>query len=219
VNGVPAELLGDPGTGQAVRQAAAAAGGQPQPGADGGQPLVHRQDGGACLVVQAGDRTEVEDHGAHRAAAVQHPADDRVGQPAALAALQRSGHGQAGELRADLPRGGPGLEPAGDDRGGPCRPLAHYTRLAALDLCPRIRVNAIAPGSIATSALDIVASNDELREEMEKATPIRRLGEPDEIAAAAVYLASPAGAYLTGKVIEVDGGITFPNLDLPIPDL
>src|ERR1700752_3936181 len=97
--------------------------------------------------------------------------------------------------------------------------LAHYTRLAALDLCPRIRVNAIAPGSIATSALDIVASNDELREPMEKATPIRRLGEPDEIAAAAVYLASPAGAYLTGKVIEVDGGITFPNLDLPIPDL
>jgi len=97
--------------------------------------------------------------------------------------------------------------------------LAHYTRLAALDLCPRIRVNAIAPGSIATSALDIVASNDELREPMEKVTPMRRLGEPDEIAAAAVYLASPAGAYLTGKVIEVDGGITFPNLDLPIPDL
>jgi 7-alpha-hydroxysteroid dehydrogenase len=97
--------------------------------------------------------------------------------------------------------------------------LAHYTRLAALDLCPRIRVNAIAPGSIATSALDIVASNDELRAPMEKATPMRRLGEPDEIAAAAVYLASPAGAYLTGKVLEVDGGITFPNLDLPIPDL
>jgi 7-alpha-hydroxysteroid dehydrogenase len=97
--------------------------------------------------------------------------------------------------------------------------LAHYTRLAALDLCPRIRVNAIAPGSIATSALDIVASNDEFRVPMEKATPLRRLGDPDEIAAAAVYLASPAGAYLTGKVIEVDGGITFPNLDLPIPDL
>ncbi len=41
--------------------------------------------------------------------------------------------------------------------------LAHYTRLTALDLCPRIRVNAIAPGSILTSALDVVASNDELR--------------------------------------------------------
>ena len=57
--------------------------------------------------------------------------------------------------------------------------LAHYTRLAALDLCPRIRVNAIAPGSILTSALEIVASNDELRTPMEKATPMRRLGDPE----------------------------------------
>lgn len=97
--------------------------------------------------------------------------------------------------------------------------LAHYTRLAALDLCPRIRVNAIAPGSILTSALDVVASNDSLREPMEKVTPMRRLGDPADIAAAAVYLASPAGGYLTGKTLEVDGGLTYPNLDLPIPDL
>jgi 7-alpha-hydroxysteroid dehydrogenase len=97
--------------------------------------------------------------------------------------------------------------------------LAHYTRLAALDLCPKIRVNAIAPGSILTSALDVVASNDELREPMERVTPMRRLGDPSDIAAAAVYLASPAGSYLTGKTLEVDGGITFPNLDLPLPDL
>ena len=97
--------------------------------------------------------------------------------------------------------------------------LAHYTRLAALDLCPRIRVNAIAPGSILTSALDIVASNDDLRTQLEKATPMRRLGEPAEIAAAALYLASPAGAYLTGKTLEVDGGLIMPNLELPIPDL
>lgn len=97
--------------------------------------------------------------------------------------------------------------------------LAHYTRLAALDLCPRIRVNAIAPGSILTSALDVVAGNDELRTQLEKATPMRRLGEPADIAAAAVYLASPAGAYLTGKTLEVDGGLIMPNLDLPIPDM
>ncbi len=97
--------------------------------------------------------------------------------------------------------------------------LAHYTRLSALDLCPRIRVNAIAPGSILTSALDVVASNEALRDPMEKATPMRRLGDPTDIAAAAVYLASPAASYLTGKTLEVDGGLTFPNLDLPIPDL
>jgi 7-alpha-hydroxysteroid dehydrogenase len=97
--------------------------------------------------------------------------------------------------------------------------LAHYTRLAALDLCPRIRVNAIAPGSILTSALDVVAGNDELRTQLEKGTPMRRLGEPADIAAAALYLASPAGAFLTGKTLEVDGGLIMPNLELPIPDL
>lgn len=97
--------------------------------------------------------------------------------------------------------------------------LAHYTRLAALDLCPRVRVNAIAPGSILTSALEVVAANDELRAPMEQATPLRRLGDPVDIAAAAMYLASPAGSFLTGKTLEVDGGLTFPNLDLPIPDL
>ncbi len=97
--------------------------------------------------------------------------------------------------------------------------LAHYTRSAALDLCPRIRVNAIAPGSILTSALDVVASNDDLRKPMEKVTPMRRLGDPVDIAAAAVYLASPAGSFLTGKTLEVDGGLTFPNLDIPVPDL
>jgi 7-alpha-hydroxysteroid dehydrogenase len=97
--------------------------------------------------------------------------------------------------------------------------LAHYTRLASLDLAPRIRINAIAPGSILTSALDVVASNEALRTPMEQATPLRRLGDPLDIAAAAVYLSSPAGSFLTGKTLEVDGGITFPNLDLSIPDL
>ncbi len=91
--------------------------------------------------------------------------------------------------------------------------------MTALDLCPRIRVNAIAPGSILTSALDVVANNDELRKPMEQATPLRRLGDPLDIAAAAVYLASPAGGFLTGKTLEVDGGLTFPNLTIPVPDL
>jgi 7-alpha-hydroxysteroid dehydrogenase len=97
--------------------------------------------------------------------------------------------------------------------------LAHYTRLAAMDLSPRVRINAIAPGSILTSALEVLASNDAMRTPMEQATPLRRLGDPLDIAAAAVYLASPAGSYLTGKTLEVDGGIITPNLDLPIPDL
>jgi 7-alpha-hydroxysteroid dehydrogenase len=97
--------------------------------------------------------------------------------------------------------------------------LSHYTRLAAADLAPRIRVNAIAVGAAATSALEIVVTDDTLRGQMERATPLGRIGDPEEIAATVVFLASPAGGYITGKVLEVDGGIERPNLDLGIPDL
>ena len=97
--------------------------------------------------------------------------------------------------------------------------LAHYTRLAAADLAPRIRVNAIAVGAAATSALDIVLAEETLRRRLEEETPLRRIGDPQDVAAAVVFLASPASAYLTGKVLELDGGIQQPNLDLGIPDL
>lgn len=97
--------------------------------------------------------------------------------------------------------------------------LAHYTRLAARDLAPRIRVNAIAVGSIATSALELVLDDDGLRTTMESVTPLRRIGEPEEIASTVLFLASPAGGYVTGKVVEVDGGLEQPNLDLGFPDL
>src|SRR5664279_2697021 len=97
--------------------------------------------------------------------------------------------------------------------------LAHYTRLAAADLSLRIRVNAIAVGSVATSALDIVMGNEEIRTQMEKATPLGRIGSAEDVAAAVVYLCSPAGSYVTGKILEIDGGLGRPNLDLPVPDL
>ena len=97
--------------------------------------------------------------------------------------------------------------------------LSHYTRLAAADLAPRIRVNAIAVGAAATSALDIVISDDTLRTRMERATPLGRIGDPEDVAAAVVFLASPAFGYITGKILEVDGGIDTPNLDLGIPDV
>jgi 7-alpha-hydroxysteroid dehydrogenase len=97
--------------------------------------------------------------------------------------------------------------------------LDQYTRLAAQDLAPRIRVNAVAVGSTATSALDIVLTNDELRIAMEEATPLRRIGDPQEIAAAIVFLASPAGSYITGRILEVDGGLQTANLDFGLPDL
>jgi 7-alpha-hydroxysteroid dehydrogenase len=97
--------------------------------------------------------------------------------------------------------------------------FAHYTRLAAADLAPRVRVNAVAAGSVATSALEIVTSDEGLRTQMEQKTPLGRIADPEEIAAAVLFLASPAGSFVTGRVLEVDGGTDQPTLDLGLPDL
>jgi 7-alpha-hydroxysteroid dehydrogenase len=97
--------------------------------------------------------------------------------------------------------------------------LSHMTRLLAMDLAPKVRVNGIAVGSVATSALDIVLQSEELHREMVDWTPLKRLGDPEDIAITALWLASPAGSFVTGKVVEVDGGIEFPNLGLGLPDL
>jgi 7-alpha-hydroxysteroid dehydrogenase len=64
-----------------------------------------------------------------------------------------------------------------------------------------------------------VLQSDELRTTMEQSTPMRRLGHTDDIATAVLFLATPAGGYVTGKVLDVDGGIEMPNLDFGMPDL
>lgn len=97
--------------------------------------------------------------------------------------------------------------------------LSHLTRLMAEDCAPRIRVNAIGVGSTATSALDMVLSDDALRTTMEQNTPLRRLGQPLDIALGVLYLCSPAGSYITGKILDIDGGLTAPNLALGLADL
>lgn len=97
--------------------------------------------------------------------------------------------------------------------------LSHYTRLAARDLAPRVRVNAIGVGSVATSALELVLDDEATRTTMEQSTPLQRIGDVTDIAATVLFLASDAGAYLTGKVVEADGGLDQPNLELGFPDL
>jgi 7-alpha-hydroxysteroid dehydrogenase len=97
--------------------------------------------------------------------------------------------------------------------------LSHMTRLMAADLAPKIRVNGIAVGSIATSALEVVLENDDIRNEMVRRTPLKRLGVPEDIALCALYLASPAASFVTGKLFEVDGGLEEANLELGLPDL
>ena len=97
--------------------------------------------------------------------------------------------------------------------------LIQFTRNLALEVAPRVRVNAIAPGSIGTTALDTVLTNETLKRQMIELTPLRRIGREEDIAAGAVYLASDAASYVTGRVLDIDGGIRHSNLDMGIPDL
>jgi 7-alpha-hydroxysteroid dehydrogenase len=85
--------------------------------------------------------------------------------------------------------------------------LSHLTRNLAQDFAPEVRVNAIEPGPILTAALEPYLTPDR-RAAMIARTPLRSLGEPADVANAALFLASRASRWITGKVIELDGGAT-----------
>jgi 7-alpha-hydroxysteroid dehydrogenase len=90
--------------------------------------------------------------------------------------------------------------------------LSHMTRLLACEWAPRIRVNALAVGATETEALGMfLNAMPEMRDQMVALTPMGRLGTPEDIALAVLYLASPAGSWITGKVFEVDGGTVASN--------
>ncbi len=95
--------------------------------------------------------------------------------------------------------------------------LNHMTRLLAYEWAPKIRVNAVAAGATRTEALESVLPIDGVEQEMVARTPLGRLGEPSDIALAALYLASPASSFVTGQVIEVDGGAPASVWPMPIP--
>jgi 7-alpha-hydroxysteroid dehydrogenase len=83
---------------------------------------------------------------------------------------------------------------------------SHLVRNIAFDLGPKgIRVNAVAPGATRTDALKSVL-NDDIEKTMLKHTPINRLGEPDDMANAALFLCSPAASWISGQILTVSGG-------------
>jgi NAD(P)-dependent dehydrogenase (short-subunit alcohol dehydrogenase family) len=79
------------------------------------------------------------------------------------------------------------------------------TRHLAKHLAPRITVNAVAPGPFESKMM--AATLESFGDQIAATTPMRRIGRPDDMAGTAIFLASRAGAYLTGAVIPVDGGI------------
>jgi len=109
--------------------------------------------------------------------------------------------GSIGGLVANTVIGAYGMSKAADH---------HLVRNLAAEWGPKnVRVNAIAPGLVKTDFARALWEDDKRRAEREAATPLRRLGEPRDIAGIAVFLASEAAAFVTGQCIVADGGVTI----------
>ena len=96
--------------------------------------------------------------------------------------------------------------------------INQLTRAMALALADKgVRVNAVGPGTIATElAAKAVLTSDEARNKIMMRTPIKRLGEPGEVADVVAFLASDAASYMTGEIVMVDGGRMALNYTVPL---
>ena len=96
--------------------------------------------------------------------------------------------------------------------------INQLTRVMALALADQgVRVNAVAPGTIATElAKNAVLTSDDARARIMSRTPMKRLGEPGEIADVAAFLLSDAASYMTGEIVVVDGGRMTLNYTVPV---
>jgi NAD(P)-dependent dehydrogenase (short-subunit alcohol dehydrogenase family) len=96
--------------------------------------------------------------------------------------------------------------------------INQLTRVMALALADHgIRVNAVAPGTIATElAAKAVLTSEEAKKKIMMRTPMKRLGEPSEIADVVAWLASDAASYVTGEIVVVDGGRMTLNYTVPV---
>ena len=96
--------------------------------------------------------------------------------------------------------------------------INQLTRVMALALADKgIRVNAVAPGTIATElAAKAVLTSEEAKVKIMMRTPMKRLGQPSEIADVVAFLASDAASYITGEIVTIDGGRMTLNYTVPV---
>jgi len=167
-------------------------------------------------VVKAGDFLELSEADFDAVLRVNLKGAFLMGQAAARTMVGRKAHGaivNMSSINAQVAI--PNQVPYVVSKGG----LNQLTRLMALALADKgVRVNAVAPGSIATEMLHSVMSDEAARRTILSRTPLGRPGEPEEVARVVLFLASDEASYVTGEVVTVDGGRMALNYTVPVPD-
>jgi NAD(P)-dependent dehydrogenase (short-subunit alcohol dehydrogenase family) len=173
-----------------------------------------------AAIVAGGEFLELSEEDFDRVLAVNLKGSFMVGQAVARQMVEQIGAGGTPGAIINMSSVNavfviPSQLPYSVSKGG----INQLTKAMALALAPHgIRVNAIGPGSIMTDMLSAVASDEEMRRRILSRTPLGRIGEPEEIAAVAAFLASDDASYISGQTIYADGGRLPLNYTVPVED-
>ena len=168
-------------------------------------------------IVHAAEFLDLEEKDFDRVLAVNLKGIFLAGQSAARAMVKQGGGGSIINMSSvNAVLAIPNQVPYVVSKGG----INQLTKVMALALAPhRIRVNAIGPGTILTElARTAVLGNREAERKILSRTPMGRMGEPDEVAKVALFLASDDASYVTGQTVYADGGRLALNYTVPVAD-
>ena len=168
-------------------------------------------------IVHAAEFLDLEEKDFDRVLAVNLKGIFLAGQAAARRMVKQGGGGSIINMSSvNAVMAIPNQVPYVVSKGG----INQLTKVMAVALAPhRIRVNGIGPGTILTElARTAVLGNREAERKILSRTPLGRMGEPDEVAQVAVFLASDEASYVTGQTIYPDGGRLALNYTMPVPD-